>query len=306
MSNPDEDQLVEIAEVSDADMFAAATALEPAADAPEPEAGATAAEPEPDGGPQRDAAGRFAAKTGDVPAPTEADGGQIPAWRLREEAENRRAAEARAQQFERELADLRRNPPKPAEPPKPEVKPDFLLMTSEEIESYFENKVQARFAAAEQARIVERGEESMTAARASSTEAFDKAYAEAMTLVKGGDAVTHARIFKARDPGKELLSWYRERENLRTVGDDPNAWMERQLAEAAKDPAKAAKLAGILRGQVQPGTPPPNNGLRQPSPVRIPPSLSSVTPSGAARGEPGDDDMSDEGLFRHATAGLGR
>lgn len=260
----------------------------------------------------RDESGRFAAKPGDTPAevvtpavattPTEPEGGQIPAWRLREEADNRRRVETELAERNRELAELRRNPPKPAEPAKPETKPDPLL-DPDGYEAYLERKVEARFAAAEQARIKERGEESLQAARTANTELFDKAYAEVQRLRDAGDTHSIARIRDSRDPGKELLKWYREREAVREVGDDPNAWFERKFEEALKDPAKAAKAISILRAQQNPASVPA--GTRNPSPVRLPPSLSTVTPSGSAIGA-GDDDVSDEGLFRHATAGIGR
>jgi hypothetical protein len=304
---PTEDALVEV-EVSDKDLYDAAMADEPAN---EPEAQATESEPEAEtDGQPRDESGRFAPKAGEQPAaavtppaaqqPNDADSGQIPAWRLREEAENRRAAEARAQQFERELVELRRNPPKAAEQPKPETKPDPLL-DPEGYEAYLERKVEARFAQAEQNRIKERGEASLQAARESNTELFDKAYAEVQRRGNAGDTLTLARISQARDPGKELLSWYREQETVREVGGDPAAYRTRILDEALKDPAYQAKVIAAIRAQQAPQN---VNGNRQPSPVRIPPSLASVTPSGAALSA--DDDVSDEGIWNSATAGMRR
>lgn len=304
------DDLTELQVDSDQSLFDSALADKTAETPDVPDAPESEAAPETTAQP-RDESGRFAPKAGDTPpadapvtaAPTtESDGGQIPAWRLREEADNRRAAEARAQQFERELTELRRNPPKPAEPAKPEIKPDPLL-DPDGYEAYVFKKVEDRLAASEQARIAERGEQSFQDARVSNQPLFDKAYAEAQQLVAAGDAITHSRIFKSRDPGKELLNWYRERETMREVGNDPTAWFERKFEEALKDPAKAAKAISILRAQQ---SAPTQSGNRQPSPVRLPPSLSSVTPSGAARGNSDDDDVSDEGLFRHATAGMGR
>lgn len=304
---PNEDDLVEATLPSDADLFAAANADVPA-ETPDTEAGARDEQPEVEAsGQPRDESGRFASKAGDPPAevvtpagtqPSDAEGGQIPAWRLREEADNRRRVETELADTRRQIEELRRNPPKPAEQPKPESKPDPLL-DPDGFEAYLERKVEARFEAAEQARVAERGERSFQAARGTSTEDqqfFDKAYAEAR-----GDATAAARILKARDPGKELLTWYRERETVREVGGDPAAYKQRLLDEALKDPAFLAKAVAAAR---TPATPSNVASLRQPSPVRLPPSLSSVAPTGSARGAE-DDDVSDQGIWNYANAGTG-
>jgi hypothetical protein len=300
----DEPTVVDV-DVSDEDLFNEAKADQ----APEPQVAVAATdEPPPEPGDQpRDEHGRFAPsvtaegrpKAGDTPAPTDAtpppaepppetDGGHIPAWRLREEAENRRAAEARALQYERELAELRRNPPKPAEPPKPQETPDPLLDPAA-FQAHMRNEWQEALKA-------QAGDISLRYARRANPERFDKAYAEA----KNASPADRARIRDAPDPGDELLAWYSEREAIREVGPDPAAYKQRILDEALKDPAYLAKAAAALRLSVVPST---GNGLRQPSPVRLPPSLNGITPSGAAIAGDDDTDMSDEAIFRHATTG---
>jgi hypothetical protein len=293
----DEPTVVDV-DVSDEDLFNEAKADQ----APEP-AVAVAAEtetPPPEAGDQpRDEHGRFAPKAGDTPAPTDAtpppaeptpesDGGHIPAWRLREEAENRRAAEAKYQQLEREIAELRRNPPKPPEPPKPQETPDPLLDPAG-YQAHLRNEWQEALKA-------QAGDISLRYARRANPERFDKAYAEVLKA----SVVDRARIRDAPDPGDELLAWYSEREAIREVGPDPAAYKQRILDEALKDPAYLAKAAAALRLSVVPST---GNGLRQPSPVRLPPSLNGITPSGAAIAGDDDTDMSDEAIFRHATTG---
>jgi hypothetical protein len=294
----DEPTVVDV-DVSDEDLFNEAKADQ----APEP-AVAVAAEsetPPPEAGDQpRDEHGRFAPKAGDTPAPADAtpppaeptpesDGGHIPAWRLREEAENRRAAEAKLQQYERELEQLRRNQPKP-EPPKPPELPDPLL----DLPGFYQHLQNDRAIWEKNLR----GELSFELASQANPERFSKALAAIQ-----GPGVSPADILRVKDapsPGRELLAWYAQHERTQIVGDDLEAYNKKVLAEALKNPEHLRQAAEALRLSVVPST---GNGLRQPSPVRLPPSLNGITPSGAAIAGDDDTDMSDEAIFRHATTG---
>ena len=297
----DEPTVVDV-DISDEDLFNEALAGDPAKEPAEPPAEAPESEPpvaEADSQP-RDEHGRFAPKAGDAPAPTaepapatapppETDGGNIPAWRLREEAENRRAAEAKLQQYERELEQLRRNQPKP-EPPKPPERPDPLLDLPG-FYQYFEDREATR-----EKNL--RGEFSFEFARSSNPERFDKALA----AVQKASPADILRVKDAYNPGKELLAWYAQHERTTIVGDDLEAYNKKVIAEALKNPEHLRQAAEALRLSVVPST----NGSRQPSPVRLPPSLNSMSPSGAAPTGDDDADLSDEALFRHATTGMRR
>ena len=298
----DEPTVVDV-DISDEDLFNEALAGDPAKEPTETPAEAPESEPPPvaeaDSQP-RDEHGRFAPKAGDAPAPTaepapatapppEPDGGHIPAWRLREEAENRRAAEAKLQQYERELEQLRRNQPKP-EPPKPPERPDPLLDLPG-FYQYFEDREATR-----EKNL--RGEFSFEFARSSNPERFDKALA----AVQQASPADILRVKDAYNPGKELLAWYAQHERTTIVGDDLEAYNKKVLAEALKNPEHLRQAAEALRLSVVPST----NGSRQPSPVRLPPSLNSMSPSGAAPTGDDDADLSDEALFRHATTGMRR
>ena len=297
----DEPTVVDV-DISDEDLFNEALAGDPAKEPTEPPSEAPESEPpvaEADSQP-RDEHGRFAPKAGDAPAPADApppaaeqppepDGGHIPAWRLREEAENRRAAEARAQQYERELEQLRRNQPKP-EPPKPPERPDPLLDLPG-FYQYFEDREATR-----EKNL--RGEFSFEFARSSNPERFDKALA----AVQQASPADILRVKDAYNPGKELLAWYAQHERTTIVGDDLEAYNKKVIAEALKNPEHLRQAAEALRLSVVPST----NGSRQPSPVRLPPSLNSMSPSGAAPTGDDDADLSDEALFRHATTGMRR
>ena len=300
----DEPTVVDV-DISDEDLFNEALAGDPAKEPAETPAEAPESEPpvaEADSQP-RDEHGRFAPKAGDAPAPTArnrrpSDGttsrdrsriGNIPAWRLREEAENRRAAEAKLQQYERELEQLRRNQPKP-EPPKPPELPDPLLDPTGFYQHLQNDQAQREKNL--------RGELSFEFARDRDPARFD----QALAAIQRASPAEILRVKDAFSPGKELLAWYAQHERTTIVGDDLEAYNKKVLAEALKNPEHLRQAAEALRLSVVPST----NGSRQPSPVRLPPSLNSMSPSGAAPAGDDDADLSDEALFRHATTGMRR
>jgi hypothetical protein len=302
----DEPTVVDV-DISDADLFNEAMAGK---EAPSEPAAAETPENEPQpsregsaetGSQPRDEHGRFAPKAGDAPAadaappphaPQPTDGekeGWIPSWRHREEAENRRAAEARAQQYERELAELRRSQPKP-EPPKAPEPPDPLLDPA---------GYQAHMRSEWQSEIKNvRGELSFEFARSSNPARFD----QALAAVQQASPAEILRVKDAPNPGRELLAWYAQHERTTIVGNDLDAYNKKVREEALKDPEFLKQALAFARLSVVPST----NGARSPSPVRLPPSLNSMSPSGAALGGDDDGDLSDEALFRHATTGMRR
>lgn len=65
-------------------------------------------------------------------------------------------------------------------------------------------------------------------------------------------------IRSAPNPGKRLMTWHRQQETLRQVGEDPDAYVERMLAEKLADPeflksllAKVGNAGGDGGGQQQ-------------------------------------------------------
>lgn len=296
---PELDDLVELQVDSDKTLFDNAMAAPeetPEATEAEPDAAEAETTEQP-----RDPGGRFASKAGEPPVEAtadirpipEPDGGTIPSWRLREKSDEARALKEDRDRLASELAELRRNPPKPVAPEVPTEKPDPLFDPDgyrKAVRDEVIEMVQKRH-----------GEQSFQAAHDADKETFEKAIAEVAPLIQGGDAAVYNRIWKALDPGKALIGWFRERENLREVGSDLTSYKQRLLDDAAKDPAFQAKVIAAIRAQQAPAA--VQNGTRQPSLVRLPPSLSTVTPSGAARGSD-DDDVSDQGLFENATAGM--
>lgn len=295
--------------VSDADLFEGAIAADAPAEQPVTEVQPEAEQP-------RNPDGTFATKEAapepekpvtepeakPAPVAEAADdkdtGGQIPSWRLREEREAKAEAIKRAEaaeaersklandfaQMQREFAELR----KPA--PKPEEKPDPLL-DPQGFEAYLERKFEDRI-------LGERREYSLRSAHRTHGDKFSEAYAEASQAMARGDRALQARMQASPDPGETLVQWHQEQKTMKEVGNDPAAYKTRLLDEALKDPAYLAKA--IAAANAQAGS--PNNGARPA--VRLPPSLSGAARADAHETNPSDNDVSDEGLFRHATAGM--
>jgi hypothetical protein len=257
---------------------------------------------EPADGQDRNADGTFKAKEDkpevieQKPVETRVDDdqhGQVPSWRVREinaekaEALKRaEAAEAERVRHANENAELRRQleaSKKPAETKQEDV-PDPLL----DPKGYTEwQRQQWR----DDLRN-ERGQMSMEMAREADPETFDKAYQAVTQAINSGDRLTQARIYNARNPGRELIAWHKEQEVRREVGNDPAAYKSRVLEEALKDPAYLAKA--IEAAKVAAGA--PSKGV---SPVRLPPSLATAARADAAATSD-DNDVSDEALFKYA------
>jgi hypothetical protein len=292
---------VETVPIDSAEMFRDAMSEEPAAEVTAPEPTETAEERR-----ARDEKGRFVAQEPEpapvetppavTPAPEAKDEAQVPSWRLREVRERGEAAERRAEQeaqekfalrqqfdaMQRELAQLKA--PKP-EPVDFYANPELALQQS--IQPF-----QQQYQSLEQ-RLV------MRASRAEAISEFGKP-----AIVEMEEAIGKAlqsnhpdmqqlstQMRASDDPVGVAMKWY-QRDKLATeTGGDINAYRQRILDEAMKDPAFQAKVIEATRQQTQTTQPRPN--------IQLPPSLNKA--SGAAgASEYADDDGSDGAIFRHA------
>src|SRR6185312_7798866 len=220
---------------------------------------------------------------------------QVPSWRVREINEERRAAQAErdALKTERdrlaqERDDFQRRltaAQKPAEPEKVE-RPDPLL----DPEGYA-NAIRREL---REEALNERRDESLLRAREANQAEFDEAYAAAQKAV---DPALKARMQATRDPGKTLIEWHREQKTRAEVGNDLAAFRQREQERLLSDPAFLAKAIEKARGaaQAQPQQP------GQAPAVSLPPSLTRATNASAVTSAD-DNDVSDEGLWRHANA----
>lgn len=280
--------------VSDQDLFDQANADEAPADeavveAPEAVAEQVAEQP-------RDEQGRFAAQAEEQPAPTAVEtpatppvddnAAMVPSWRVREINEEKRALAEKVAAFEAERLQWQRQQATPAAPA-PEVKaekPDPLL-DPEGYEKYLESKFEEKL-------LNNHREASLAQAHRTYKTEFEEAYAAAQKQV---DPVLRTMMQNSRDPGETLIQWHREQKTRAEVGNDPNAFFDRRLEAFLADPANQAKVLERIRGgaQQQPGGRPP--------PVNLPPSLTRATNASSATSAD-DDDVSDDGLWRHANA----
>lgn len=291
--------------ISDQELFDQANADEAPAD--EPVAEVPPAEPEQQEQPTeqtqaRDEQGRFTAETTPAPAATtpvatqdeqQPRGERIPLAEYLSEREKRqnfenelkaereRIAQER-QEFQRRLQALE----KPAAQTEKVAKPDPLL-DPEAYEAYLEKKVEDRI-------LNDRREESLQRAHKVYKEEFTEAYAAAQKQIDPG---LIARMQASRDPGETLIEWHREQKTRAEIGNDLNAFRQREQERLLSDPAFLAKAIEKARGVAQaqpqqPGTPPA---------VSLPPSLTRATNASAVTSAD-DNDVSDEGLWRHANA----
>lgn len=281
--------------VTDQDLFDEANADEAPAD--EVVVEVPEAEPEQEEQP-RDEAGRFATPVAEEPAPAEAplttvddNAAMVPSWRVREINDEKRALADRVAAFEAEKLQWQRQQPapQPAKEPEKVVKPDPLL-DPEGYEAYLDQKF-------EEKRVARDREVSMKTAHKTYKTEFEEAYAAAQKQI---DPVLRARMQNTDDPGETLIEWHREQKTRAEVGNDPNAFFDRRLEAFLKDPANQAKVLERIRGGVQPQQQPPGAPKAAPA-TFLPPSLTRATnASTATAGD--DDDISNDGLWRHANA----
>jgi hypothetical protein len=279
--------------ITDEQLFNDANSDEPVEAPPEP-----AAEPVEQDGQPRDEAGRFAGKPAEepakeaateVPAKVDDNAAMVPSWRVREINEEKRQLAERMTALETErnqwLADRQRLQSL-EKPPEPAAKPDPLL-DPEGYEKYLETKFEEKL-------LNNHRESSLAQAHRTYKGEFEEAYAAAQKQV---DPALKARMQQSRDPGETLIQWHRENKTRAEVGNDPNAYFDKRLETFLADPANQAKMLERIRGGAQPQP----GAARQPAPVNLPPSLTRAT-NASKENSADDDDISNDGLWRHANA----
>ncbi len=250
--------------------------------------------------PARDGSGRFQRQD---------DRGGIPSARLREEADARRAAEARAQTLERQLAELngrvteisaRANAqpkqPEAQAPPKPDMfaEPEkYEAWLVAEAERKAEAKLEQRFANYErqqQERESERVNQNLAdAARGDRAFEFGAAYNALTSLDRNNpQAITTVRkIYNSPDPASALFDWWDKE------GGGPD-YRERILAQLMPRQRQGQPQRG--NGQQQQ----PRHEIR---PGQRLPSLNAATGSNVQQtGDPEMLDGSEASVFRFGAA----
>jgi hypothetical protein len=279
-----------IDQISDADVFKEAVAVEPKVEteAPEKEQ-AEEVQAERD----RDEKGRFVAKekdgeVGDEPAPVaeaaleeapepvKEKPDHIPSWRLKEEADSRREAERRALAYEQELSQLRQQMQalqQPREPIDIFANPEAYTQSVEQQMTEKLRAMEANF--------------SLRLAHNKHGEVFTEAFEEVMQ--RPLQDPMRQQVINSSDPGETLVSLYQRERTLKEVGTDPAAYKAKILDDALKDPQFLAQAMQTAR-QTAGAQPKPNNK------IDLPPSLNKV----ASANSGDDNDDSDGSVFSYA------
>lgn len=259
-----------------------------------------------DTGQQRDEHGRFAPKA-ETPAIVEPEqpgaiethaepGKGVPVGAVQAEREKRQAAQHEAETLRRELAELRgqvtllttqRQQPAPQAPQ--EAKPPASIWEDPD------NFIQSQLSPVQQE--LQQTRNMLLQMQASQQYGADKVQAalEAAKALEGTPQETalEAQIMGGGNPFGNLVQWHERQQTLATVGNDPQAWLQAEVAKLKADPAFQAEIIALARGGVV------QNGNRSQQPVTsIPPSLGRI-PTGGNQAD--DNDMSDGALFAHAT-----
>lgn len=107
------------------------------------------------------------------------------------------------------------------------------------------------------------------------------------------------RVLASADPGEALMQWHRQQRVQQEIGNDPNAYRARleqeQRDKLMNDPEFRKQVLEALQQEARTG----NNGGPRIT-TQMPPSLNGARGSGGQRPQPGDDDTSERGIFRHA------
>ena len=251
-----------------------------------------------------------AGAAGDADRGAQGAGGEeapVPSWRLREEREARAAYATQlkeAQDTNRQLlAALERlgQPQRPApqaapqrELPDPVLDPrGYHAAVMEEVTSAI--RVQSL-------------DSDLRFTHARHGEKFEKAY-EAFLAVAPQHPDFARSVVNGPAPGQRMVDWYERQTMMQEIGPNPQAWMERQLAEALKNPeilqraidAATAQAAGA--GQGGPVAVPRRGGGGGGQPevtFRLPPTLSRLPSGSPDSGDAPVGENNSDHMFRQA------
>lgn len=257
-----------------------------------------------DSGQQRDEHGRFAPKA-ETPAIVEPEqpgaiethaenGNKVPVGAVQEERAKRQEAQRRADDLERQLAELRgqvtlltqqrqpaeQTPQQEQQPPALWDDPDGFIKS--QLTPFEKQMADMREFMSENMAVQQFGAEKVEAAK--------QAIERAARTPEGQQIVR--QMMQSRHPYGDLMQWHQRQQALATVGNDPQAWLQAELEKRMADPAFQAQVIERARGGAV------QNGNRQQPVTSLPPSLSRI-PTGGNAAE--DNDMSDGALFAHAT-----
>lgn len=215
--------------------------------------------------------------------PPQPDG--VPSWRLREEADARRAAEERAQTYEQKLKEYEAHIARQ----QPQKVPDWFenpdAAMQEALVRWMGPIVQdQRAQAIHNSKMIAglvHGQDKVAEAEA----AFLQAYRSG-TL----DKMDYERVVQSPNRFDAAVDWHRRNTVVSTVGDNPNEWFVRTLDQHLADPRFQAAVMERIRG----------SAATRPGTTRLPPSLSGKTAAIGNADDGAGGDLSDASLFNYA------
>lgn len=214
--------------------------------------------------------------------------GPVPSGRFREESEARRRAERERDELRARLDAVARPPQRQEPPQKIDQFENFSGAVQQELKPFLD-QMRADFQAQRENMSLDwalrtHGEEKVGAAR--------QALEQGMTRNDPNAWATYNRAMQSHDPYGVITRWHQEGETLRTIGGDLNAYRQRIIDEAMKDPEIQKRFLETVKGQT-------SNNVARPvrSQAASSPSLGNV---GAGGGDEQVVEPSDAELFRAA------
>lgn len=215
------------------------------------------------------------------PPPTPEPEAVIPSWRLREEAEARRQAEDRARVLEARLQEVATHLQQNTK------QPDFFENPDQATQALILRTLQP-YAEETRRNLMYMGKMVASATHgAEKVEEAEQAFLDARAR-EALDPADYERVVQSPNRYDAVVQWHKRHSVLASVGDDPNAWFEKQLESKMADPKFQAKWLEKVRG----------DAATRPPVTKLPPSLSRTT--AAANNAEVDGDLSDHSLFSYA------
>src|SRR5215813_10283615 len=204
----------------------------------------------------------------------------VPPGRLREETERRRAIEAerdaalaRNREIEARLQTLERGQRPPNQQEQRPERPD-IFADPEAWERQLLSGIEQR---AEERRV---NSSFYDAIEEHGQERFGEAYEALVNAGRAGDSASIAQVMRSPNPGRALISWHERQGLLRDIGNDPTAFIDRQIQARMSNPDFRRGFIDSMRSDAMRG-----EGGRGPrTRVDLPPSLNGSTGGTSHRG----------------------
>lgn len=227
--------------------------------------------------------------------------GNVPSWRLREEREAREAALRRVDEESRaryalqsQLQDMQRQMERLQAPKQEPV--DFFTDPNAAFKQQLSPFEQRFESLASEVRLNTSKAMAVSLHGAQPVMEMEQAIEKAMAANDPDMMPLAAQMRASNDPVSVAMKWHQSRKLWETTGGDPDAYRQRVLDEAMKNPEFQAKVIELARGQA------PAQSSSRPN-IQLPPSLNKASGSGSSTVSGEDADMSDRALFAHAMRG---